>query len=143
MQLFDLMTGIKNKTLPKFLVFTGPEYAIMDIYIQQFVKQYKLTKTNITTVNQVVKKQRVVSLIGDNNLYVCRYDTDFVKQDKEWVDINKKLGNNYLILILANIDKRGKFYKQFEEVSVEFTEQDFNTVVCMVSKQISLTKQHI
>ncbi len=143
MQLFDLMSGIKNKNLPKFLVFTGPEYAIMEIYIQQLVNRYKLNKTNITVVNQVVKKQRVVSLIGDNNLYICRYDTDFTKQEKEWTDVDKKLGNNFLILILSSIDKRGKFYKQFENVIVEFTEQDFNTVSSMVEKQIQINKQHV
>ena len=143
MQLFDLMSGIKNKNLPKFLVFTGTEYAIMEIYIEQFIKNYKLKRTNINNVSQVVKKQRVVSLIGDSNLYVCKYDTEFTKQEKEWEQISAKLGNNYLILVLSNIDKRGKFYKQFEEVSVEFAEQDFNTVVSMVSKKIKLNNENI
>ena len=143
MHLFDFMKGIKNKDLPKFLVFTGSEYAIMEIYINQLCNQFKIKRTAISAVNQVVKKQRVVSLIGENNLYVCKYDTNFAKQEKEWENINSKLGDNYLILILNTIDKRGKFYKQFENVVVEFNEQDFNTVVAMLKKQITLKNSNL
>ena len=143
MQLFDLMSSIKNKTLPRFLVFSGSEYAIMNIYINQIANQYKLNKRLITTVDEVIKKQRVISLIGDNNLYICRYDNNFVKQEKEWLGVNNKLGNNYLILILTNFDKRGKFYKQFESVCVEFLEQDFNTVLSMTKKQVNIAPHNL
>jgi DNA polymerase III delta subunit len=143
MNLFELMTGIKLKNLPKFLVFCGPEYAIMDIYVDKIAQTFNLKRANISNVQQVVKPQRAISLIGDNNLYICRYDTDFIKNEKSWSNIDAKLGSNKLILICGNLDKRGKFYKSFENNLTEFVEQDHTTVVSMVNKQIDLDAKYV
>ena len=144
MQLHEVVKCIQTHTLPNFLIFTGSEYAIANLYIEQICKKYNLCKQNINTVAQVVKKQRVISLTGENKLYVCRYDFDFIKTELTLPQINKIVGDkNILILVLPSLDKRSKFYKNMESCIVEFNEQDYNTVITMLKGKINLSKDNL
>lgn len=143
MNLFELQQEIKTKHIPKFLVFTGNEYAIINLYINQISKQHNLMVQNISRIDQVIKQHAIVNILGANLLYVCRYDIDFVKNEKLWQNIDAKLGTNYLILILSSVDNRSKFSKCFEKRIVEFNEQSPDTVKLMLNNQIKLIPEHL
>ena len=143
MTLFELQQKIKNNDLPRFLIFTGTEYAIINLYLDQIQKMYKLKRQNIQKISQVVQKQKIISITGENNLYVCRYDLEFTRNEKDWKYINSSVKDNYLIMIQLTLDKRGKFYKQFEDVCVEFSEQDDATLSLMLKNKIKLPEKQL
>lgn len=144
MQLFELQQAIKVKfEVPNLLVFTGSEYAIIELYINQICSQLNLNRQNISRVDQVIKPHGIINILGDKKLYICRYDVDFTKKENLWNGINTKLGSNYLILILSSVDNRSKFSKQFSHNIVEFNEQPVNTVEIMLQNKIKLTKPNL
>lgn len=133
MQLFELQQKMHSKTLPKFMIFVGPEYKIKNLYIDQIAKITETTVTHIDDCSSILALGKVSSLLGKNCLYVCRYDKSFTSQQKYWSTVTSKLGNNYLILILEDVDKRGKFYSTFKTNSIfEFNKQPFDTVMLML-----------
>lgn len=140
MQLFELQQKMNTRTLPKFMVFIGSEYKIKNLYINQISK---ITNTNITNIDDcttLLTLGKVASLLDENNLYVCRYNKSILTMNKYWDSFEGKLGNNYCVLILEDIDKRGKFYNKFKSKSVfEFNKQPFDTVVLML-KNCGLSK---
>lgn len=143
MKLFELQQAIKNHKIPKFLIFTGNEYAIIELYIQQICKQFNLMRQNVNAVDQIIKPHAIMNILKTNTLYVCRYDNNFVKQEGLWKNIDAKLTDNYFILILSNIDNRSKLSKYFEKRIVEFSEQTPDTVALMIGNLIKLSKAHL
>lgn len=143
MTLFELQKNIKQQNLPNFLIFTGTEYAIIELYLDMIAKRGNLEKISLSTASQIVQKQKIVSIIKSNCLYVCRYDFDFLKKEKDWSYINKSVGNNILILVYTNLDKRGKFYKQFENNIVDFGEQSEDTIKLMLKPKTTLSNESL
>ena len=143
MQLYEVIENTNKHTLPPFLVFTGSEYAIIELYIDKICEQYKFERANITTIKQIVKKQRVISLLGEKKVYVCKYDFDALKTDYNKQFVYSSVGNNLLILVVPSVDKRGKFYKTFESNIVEFVEQDIKTVKLMLSDKTTLNDKNV
>lgn len=139
MNLAELMTSIKTKTLPHFLIFVGNEYALINEYINQIEKRFNLKKYSISSACSVLSPSKVMTLTKENRLYVSRYEKQIQTNEKSWGYI-KNLGNNYLVMVLTSIDKRSKFFKQFEESIVEFLEQDVHTVTMMIGKKVKLSE---
>lgn len=142
MELFDLNHQIKVKNVPKFLIFTGNEFAIINLYIEHIQKAFNLQYVSLCNVAQVIQKHKVLSLLGQNNLYVCRYDFDFIKNEKAWSGIDAKLGDNYLVLVYNTLDARSKFYKKYENRIVAFNELSENININMLRSRCSLSVEN-
>jgi DNA polymerase III delta subunit len=143
MQVFELNKRIVEGTVPKFLIFTGTEYAVINLYIQQISRKQNVTVESINNVGQIIQKRKIVQFLSENKLYVCRYDTEFQRNEESWVGIDDKLGNNYLVLILQSVDSRTKFSKKFSERVVEFNAFDEDTNVRMLSSISNLTEKNL
>ena len=142
MKLPELMHGIKTKSLPHMVVFVGTEYAIINEYLDQMEKRLGLEKYSINSACTVLTANKVMSLTKQPRLYVCRYDKQILTSEKNWAYV-KNLGDNYLVLIFTQLDKRGKFAKQFEDVTVEFVELNADTVKQMIGKKVTLPEKYL
>lgn len=143
MELFELQTKIKTNTLPKFMIFSGEEYAIINIYLEKISKVLGRKLTFINEVSSILSKSKVISLVEPNRLYVCRYDKTFVTNENLWKNIQSTLKDSYLVVVYIDVDKRGKFYKSFSKDIVVFEEQPKETLKSMVRAQIPLNDKNL
>lgn len=138
MKLPELMQAIKKHTIPKLLVFVGTEYALINEYVEQIEKRMQLEKYSVASACSVLTSNRVMTLTKKSRLYISKYEKQILTSEKCWENV-KNLGDNYVIIILTQTDKRGKFYKYFEDNIVEFVELDASTVKNMVGKRVNLS----
>ena len=143
MELFELQGKIKTNTLPKFVIMMGDEYAIINLYLDKISKVLNRKITYIDDVSSIITKSKVISLIEPNKLYVCRYDKNFLTNENAWKNIYSNLKDSYLIVVYTDIDKRGKFYKQFSKEIVVFEEQPKETLKAMLKSQIHLKDENL
>ena len=130
---------IKNKNIPKIIILFGNEYAIINEYIDHICKGFGLEKYSIESACSVLTANRVMTLTKKNRLYVSKYEKQIQVSEKSW-GYEKNLGDNYLVIVLTQLDKRGKFYKHFQENIVEFDTLDEDAIYHAVNKKVSLSK---
>ena len=141
MELWQLKDKINNKIIPNFLIFTGPELGVMDIYINQIAKVLDSTPKRSDNVASVVSSSKIISLTSGVKYNVVRGDKSFISSEK----LHEKVKNlkDYLIVIYDNLDKRSKLYKEFEDNIVTFDHMDENTLYTLLSRKIDLKPENI
>ena len=120
MNIAELKKDMKANNLAGLYIFTGEEIYIRNLYIEQIVDLGFIWK-ELPTVAELFKSVGTTKLIQKPTLYVIRDDMDFIKQDSTvWDKLVAWVNNsvNKVILIYNNIDKRNKFFKTFEALSV-------------------------
>lgn len=116
MDVGTLKSHIKLKTIPHFLIFGGEEWKVQEIYIQQIAKATGFETKRIDSITDVYANLKNRSFIQKPVIYIVRDDKELMQNEKIQAQIEKGLlADNILILLLTNIDKRTKFYKQFKE----------------------------
>ena len=129
---------IKNKDLGKFYIFTGPEIEAQRIYVNKMAEVAGMEVQRIDSVGYIYNRQR--SLFSKPKCYVCRDDKEFMKTEKAWDTIADVIGDNMLILLITEVDKRTKFYKRFSDEIVEFDYMKRDTLKKYILKQIGLSE---
>lgn len=137
MELFELHNRIVNNNIPRFLVLTGSDYAVRELYIKTICDKLKYNVVNVDDATTVVSANKSVSLIGSNTIYICRYDQKFIALEKYWSNIISRLKNNYLILVYSSVDKRAKFGKVLGDYIVNFEPQSLDNLTLMLKSRIN------
>lgn len=137
MELFELHNKIVNNSIPKFLVFTGSDYAVKELYIKTICDKLKYNVVNVDDAATVVSANKSISLVGTNTIYICRYDMKFITLEKYWTNVVNRLKNNYLILVYASVDKRAKFGKMLSQFIVNFEPQSTDNLLLMLKQTLS------
>lgn len=140
----EVKTQIKNKAVKSFYIFTGLESKVIDIYIQKIAECKKLEVIRADSISEIYSKFLSKSLVTNNYCYVLRDDKELLAQDKLWDSLAVKnvQGNNIVILVLTNIDKRSKFYKRFKDEIVEFEHMPENALIKYIQKELPLSDKN-
>lgn len=128
---------IKEKSIGKFYIFTGPEVEAQRIYVNKMAEVAGMEIQRIDDIGYLYNRQR--SLFSKPKCYVCRDDKEFMKTEKAWDTVVEALGDNMLILLVTEMDKRTKFYKHFSDVVVVFDYMKRETLKKYILKQINLS----
>lgn len=121
MDVSSVKAKIQSKTVPDFLIFTGPEWEVQKIYIQHIADSKRQVVCRIDSVGDVYNKLKNRSFLAESACYVVRDDAELLGNDKLQQQIASGiLGDNTLILLLTTVDKRTKFYKKYKDTIVEF-----------------------
>lgn len=121
MDLAELRAKIKSNEVPNFLAFTGDEWAVQKIYIDQIVERNNLEKAYVDTVYEIIPKLGNKSFVANKNrLYLVRDDNKFLKDEAGWEKLESLLDDNILILLITKLDKRVKFASKYKSNIVEF-----------------------
>ena len=140
MTLGDLQQDIKSGTLKPIYVFYGDEIAIYDIYI----KQMKKPVLSALSIAHVAKLLRGSSLLTQEpKIFKVVFPDEVFKEEIDWDKLRELLGNNTLIMIFHDLDKRTKFYKQFSEVLVSFDKLPRATVIKHLKAKIDLCDEYL
>ena len=121
MDVSALKGQIKAHNIDKFLIFTGPEWKVQQLYIQQISKVLNMQIKHIESVTDIYSKKGNTAFIKSNYVYVVRDDKEILQNEKVQTQLLDIIGDNTLILLLTTADKRTKFYKQYHERIVEFS----------------------
>lgn len=120
MEVQELKQMIKQNKIPNFLIFTGEEWKVQELYIQQIAKVKNLSVCHVDEIDEVWKELKARTLFGRDTLYVLRDDKELLTNEKIYSQITDILKNNMLILVLTSVDKRLKMLKQYNSSIVEF-----------------------
>ena len=144
MDVSTLKAQIKSKQLPSYFIFSGDEWKVQQIYIEQIAKVTGKAVQHVDDVSSIYGKLRNKSFIQKGIIYIVRDDKELMNSEKLQQQIsNGLLGNNMLIHLLTTVDKRTKFYKQYKDTIVEF--EPLNDVVLKkyILKEIKLSESNI
>lgn len=111
---------IIGRDIQSFYVFTGPEIYVQNIYANQLSKVKGLTLVRVEDAKTVLQQIKNTSFLNQSKCYVVRDDLEFVKDEKLQEAIKSNLTGNLFILLLTNLDKRSRFYKQYDVVEFEY-----------------------
>lgn len=121
MDLNSLHTQLRQKQLTNFYIFSGPEWAVQRIYINQISSISGKKLQYVDKFADIYGKLKNPGIVKTKNVYVIRDDKDIISEEKVQEQIkNGVLSGNILILLLTNVDKRTKFYKAYKDMIVEF-----------------------
>lgn len=140
MNLFELKKQLSEKTLQPLYIFTGEEFAVMDIYINKVAEVMGVKPKRVDSVAGIYANMQNQSLLVKASCYVIRDDKDYLAQDGIWDDMAAGFiqGNNVIILIYTNLDKRSKFYKQHNKSFTEFEYLSAEVLAKYIDKDIGL-----
>jgi DNA polymerase III delta subunit len=140
MQLHELKERLVKKTLQPIYIFTGEEIAIMDIYINKIAEIMNTQPKRVDSVASIFGRLQNQSFVNKPSCYVIRDDKDYMQQDKIWEQMNNGLlqGNNTIILVFTNLDKRSKFYKQHLDMLTEFEKLIPEVLAKYIKREIGL-----
>lgn len=140
MEISVLKQQIRNKEVKGFYIFVGEEWAVQKMYIERMAQCRNLPITHISSIKDVYSKLVNKGFINKVGCYVVRDDEAILKEDRlqQRLDSNL-LGDNILILILTQFDRRIKLYKLFEDKYIHFDKMPLETLKKYVKQQINLS----
>ena len=134
MNIQELQKQIINKQFDNLYIFLGEEIAIQKIYINKIAELEELEIQYVEEYKQIHNSLKVNNLFNTKKLYIILDDLDISKQENVWQNINPN--ENILIFKYNNLDKRSKFYKQFEDRIVEFEKLSDEVLTKYIQKDL-------
>ena len=136
MKLVDLMKAISENNIPHYLVLFGEEQAILNIYIQHIAQNYKIVHCD--TVAYALSRIGKKSIDKSNKVYVVNEDNAYIKADESWKNVEQTFNKSRHILLIRyhSLDKRGKFYLNNKQNSVEFTHLSEDVLISYINQKL-------
>lgn len=143
MDVSTLKAKIKSKQIPHYLIFTGPEWKVQQIYIQQIAKVLGLEVVYLDNYSEVYSKIRSRTLTSSSKLFLLRDDTEIQSSDKITTQrITDSLKDNFLIHILTTTDKRKKYYKENQDRIVDFEPLSDSALKKYIKREVNLSDKN-
>lgn len=142
MEIQELKQRIKENDIPNFLIFTGEEYAIQKLYIQQIAKTKQLRIRYIESITDILTELGSQSFLKVNYCYVVLDDKELISNEKLQTELIDRLKSDILILTLTSVDKRTKLYKTYKNTFIEFNALKSEIVKRYIQKEIDLSDKN-
>ena len=144
MEIYTLKQKLQStKPYSPVFILSGPEIAIMDIYIQEIATKTKTQLVRVDSVAAAIKTASNKSIISQPKCYLVRDDKDYLSQEKVWESLNagRIQGNSsVMVLVYTDIDKRSKFYKAHSDQIVMFERLIPEVLIKYVQKKVALNE---
>jgi len=142
MTIAELKAQMMSHTMRRTYIFCGTEVGIRDIYLKQICKIQNYILKWVDEITDILQAGRKKSILQKATLYVLSESSDLVKNEKAWKILDMDLGQNMLICMFTNLDKRTKFYKQYKDMMVEFEPLEPDILKKYVKKEIALSDKN-
>lgn len=144
MDVSTLKAKIKTKQLPSYLIFSGDEWKVQQIYINQIAKVTGKEIKRIDDISSIYNNLRNRSFVQKSIIYIVRDDKELLSSEKLQQQVsNGLLGDNILIHLLTSVDKRTKFYKQYKDAIIDFERLSDAMLKKYILKEITLSESNI
>lgn len=139
MELLELKNKIIKKEIPNILIFIGEEVLIRDTYLEKIKSVLNLETRKCDSLAGIANKLINLTLDKSSYLYIVEDDKNLLNESiiEKLKDKNFSL-NNKLILVYNYLDKRSKFYKQNQDIIVEFEKLSDELLIKYIQKEIPL-----
>ena len=142
MEISTIQKQIRDNNVNNFYILSGEEIAVQDIYIKKIAECKQLNIIRANTVAEITVKLSNKAFIKSNNCYIVHNDNDFIKAETSWDKVISSIGDNILIVIIDNIDKRSKFYKRFKDDIAVFEHLSEEMLIKYIQKDIDLSMEN-
>jgi DNA polymerase III delta subunit len=142
MEITEVKSHIQKKTFNPFYIFSGPEWKVQRLYIDQISKTSEKELRYIESISDIYAKRNNAGFIKKNYVYVVRDDKEILQNEKVQAQLNSIIGKNILVLILTSVDKRLKFYKQYKDDIVDFEPLKPEILRKYIQKDINLSNKN-
>lgn len=143
MDVATLKAKIKSKQLPSYLIFSGEEWKVQEIYINQIARATGKEVKRIDDVLGIYGKLKNRSFVQTGVIYIVRDDKELMQNEKLQQTIEQVLGDNILIHLLTTVDKRTKFYKAYKDVICDFERLSDSVLKKYILKEIKLSEHNV
>lgn len=143
MDVSAIKAQIKSGQLQNFYIFTGPEWKVQRIYIEQISKCSGKTLKYIDSIEDIYSKVTNNAFIKNSFVYVVRDDKEIMSNEKLQAQLDTILKDNILILLLTTVDKRLKFYKTYKDTICEFEPLKPEILKRYILKEIYLSDKNV
>lgn len=142
MELTTLKQHIKTGKTDSFYIFSGEEWKVQEIYINEMSKLYD-RKIYLNSVDDALPSLKSRSFFKQKTLYVVRDDKELMTTESLQQNLKELLAENTLILLVSSVDKRTKFYKTYSNSFIEFSTLERSVLKRYVRKEIALSDKNI
>lgn len=145
MQIWELKSKIESNDIPNLLILTGDERALMQIYVNQIESVMGRKKICVPSVMDAYNESLTRSLIdtGTKLLFVAD-DSKFKTEESEKIwDKLKSIKAKLIVTYSGTLDKRSKFYKQFEDNIVYFDKMKEDMLVNVLSATLPIKSDYL
>ena len=142
MEIAEVKAHIKNKSFKNFYIFSGEEWKVQRIYIDQISKTSEKELRYIDSITDIYGRRGNKAFIQKSYVYVVRDDKELMQNEKLQSQLNSVIGSNILILLLTTIDKRLKFYKTYQNSICEFESLKPEILRKYIQKEINLSNDN-
>ena len=143
MDVATLKAKIKSKQLPSYLIFSGSEWKVQELYIKQIAKVTEKEIKRIDNISDVYGQLKNKSFVNKSVIYIVRDDKELMQNEKLQQNIESVLGDDMLIHLLTNVDKRTKFYKSFKDAIIVFERLSDAMLKKYALKEITLSESNL
>lgn len=143
MNITDVKTDIKNKTIKPYYIFAGDEIEVQRIYINKIAEVLGYDVVRADNIADVWSNIISPTLFDKPSVYVVRDDKDLLQDEilQRQIEQNK-LNDNVIINLLSTIDKRTKFYKSNSDKIVLFERLSTEMLIKYCNRLTTLNKRN-
>lgn len=142
MNITDVKTHIKNKSIQSYYIFAGDEIEVQRIYINKIAEVLGIDVVRVDCIADVWSNIITPTLFDNACVYVVRDDKD-LQNDILSTQIEKNnLNGNIIINLITTVDKRTKWYKSNSDKIVLFERLSDEVLVKYVQREIALNKRN-
>ena len=143
MNITDVKTDIKNKTIKPYYIFAGEEIEIQRIYIAKIAEVLGYQVIRPENIADVWSSIITPTLFDTPAVYVVRDDKDLLQNDVLQTQLeNITLNGNIIIHLLSSVDKRTKWYKSNSAKIVLFERLSTDMLIKYCQREITLNKSN-
>lgn len=142
MDVTQIKSHIQNNSFDKFYIFSGPEWKVQRLYIDQIAKVSGKELKYIDSIADIYGKKGSKMFVPKSYVYVVRDDKEITQNEKVQEQLDSIIGNNILILLLVTLDKRTKFYKSYKDTIVEFEALKTEILRKYLQREINLSDKN-
>ena len=144
MDVKSLKAKIKSKQIPNYLIFSGDEWKVQEIYIKQIAKVTGLKTQRIDSLLHIYNALRNKNFLQERIIYIVRDDKDLMQNEKLQQQIEDGLlRDNILIHLITSVDKRTKFYKRYKASICDFERLSDALLKKYILKEIKLSERNL
>lgn len=142
MEVADVQKQIKQKNLNSIYIFIGEEIEVQRIYINKIIEVSDLPLIKAESVSSIYVKLTQKSFVSKDNIYLIYNDVEFATNANAYEKIVNLVGNNIIILVYSDIDKRCSLYKKHGNDIVDFKPLSDDLLIKYVQKNIDLSENN-
>ena len=143
MNITDVKTDIKNKTIKPYYIFGGEEIEVQRIYINKIAEVLGYNVVRADCIADIWPNIITPNLFDAPSVYVVRDDKDIAQDETLQRQLDKgDFNGNVIINLISTVDKRSKWYKANSAKIIQFERLSTDMLIKYCQREVTLNKRN-